>query len=537
MVAENQPTRVTILDSTLRDGAQGEGISFSIQDKISIVRALDTLGIDFIEAGNPGSNPKDLEFFHEASRLILGKAKLAAFGSTRRVGVSASDDEGLRSLLGVGTETVVLFGKSWDFHVKTVLKASQSENLAMITESCAFAAADGRRVIYDAEHFFDGYAANPEYAMRSLAAAVEGGASCIVLCDTNGGCLPERVSELTAAAAREFSPGVGLGVHAHNDGGLGVANSLAAVRAGARHIQGCLAGFGERCGNANLSTIIADLRLKMGIDCLAPDSLSLLSQTTRCVAEIANLTFDESTPFIGRHAFAHKAGMHIDAVTKDPRSFEHVDPEAVGNKRRFLASEVGGRSVILDRVRRIDSAATKDSPLVAEVLSRLKEMERLGYQFEGADASLELLMRKAAGKYKPFFHLGKYRTIGEQPTDDATRCAQAVVKIEVEGVEELSVAEGNGPVHALDKALRKALERFYPNLTGMHLSDYKVRVLDSEHAAAAVVRVFIESTDAEDTWTTVGVSTDIIEASWIALIDSIEFKLIKDLEKRYKAFL
>ena len=528
---------VTVLDSTLRDGAQGEGISFSIQDKINIVRALDSLGIDLVEAGNPGSNPKDLEFFREASNLALGRAKLVAFGSTRRVGIAAPEDEGLRSLLDAGTETLVIFGKSWDFHVKHVLRASLDENLAMIAESCALAVADGRQVIYDAEHFFDGYASNPEYAMRTLAAAAEAGAACVVLCDTNGGSLPERVGELTAIVTRMFAPGVAVGVHTHNDAGLAVANSLAAVRAGASHVQGCLVGFGERCGNANLSTIVADLRLKMGVDCLAPNSLSLLSQTTRCVAEIANIVFDEGTPFVGRHAFAHKAGMHIDAVAKDPRSFEHVDPAAVGNERRFLASEVGGRSVILELVRRIDPGATKDSPLVANVLARLKEMERLGYQFEGADASLDLLMRKAAGRYKPFFRLGRYRTIGEQPSDDAARCAQAMVKIEVEGVEEMSAAEGNGPVHALDLALRKALERFYPNLSGMRLIDYKVRVLDSERAAAATVRVFIESADAEDSWTTVGVSSDIIEASWIALTDSIEFKLIKDIEKRYKTYL
>ncbi len=527
--------RVTILDSTLRDGAQGEGISFSVQDKLNIVRLLDSLGVDYVEAGNPGSNPKDMEFFREAAHLSLGRAKLVAFGPTRRVGIEASRDEGLKSLLGVGTKTVVIFGKSWDFHVNHVLKASLDENLAMITESCAYAAAAGRSVIYDAEHFFDGYAANPEYAMRTLAAAIAGGASCVALCDTNGGSLPGWVGELTAVVARKFGPDVDVGVHAHNDSGLAVANSLAAVNAGASHVQGCLAGFGERCGNANLSTIIADLRLKMGVDCLQPDSLSLLSLTARSVAEIANIVFDESTPFVGRHAFAHKAGMHVDAVAKNPRSFEHVDPPLVGNERRILVSEVGGRSVILDRVRRVYPEATKDSPLVAQVLSKLKEMERFGYQFEGADASLDLLLMKVTGTYKPFFRLSKYRTIGEQPSGDAARCAQATVKIEVEGVEEVSVAEGDGPVHALDLALRKALERFYPSLSAMRLTDYKVRVLDSASAAAATVRVFIESSDTVDSWTTVGVSTDIIEASWIALVDSIEFKLIKDMEKSREA--
>lgn len=529
--------RVTILDSTLRDGAQGEGISFSVQDKINIVRALDSLGVDLIEAGNPGSNPKDIEFFREAAGMKLEHAAIVAFGSTRRVGVAVANDEGLKSLLDAGTGTVVLFGKSWDFHVRQVLRASPEENLAMIAESCALLRSEGRRVIYDAEHFFDGYASDPDYALRTIRAAVDGGAECVVLCDTNGGSLPERVGELTAAVAREFGPGVVVGVHAHNDSGLAVANSLAAVRAGAAHVQGCLVGFGERCGNANLSTIVADLKLKMNTDCLAAGSLARLAQTTRCVAEIANVSFDEGMPFVGRHAFAHKAGMHIDAVAKTPLSFEHVNPETVGNERRFLASEVGGRSVILERIKRIDPEATKDSPLVAQVVKRLKEMEKLGYQFEGADASLDLLMRKAAGKYKPFFQLGHYRTIGEQPSPDKAHCAQAMVKIAVDGDDEICAAEGNGPVHALDLALRKALERFYPSLAGMRLTDYKVRVLDSASAAAATVRVLIESSDVESSWTTVGVSSDIIEASWIALVDSIEYKLIKDIEKRYKAYL
>jgi 2-isopropylmalate synthase len=527
-------SRIAVLDSTLRDGAQGEGISFSVTDKLNIVRALDELGVDIIEAGNPGSNPKDLDFFREASSLELKNATLAAFGSTRRRGLSCEADEGLASLLGAGTQVVVIFGKSWDLHVKQVLKVSLEENLAMIRETVAYLAASGRRVVYDAEHFFDGYEADGEYAMSSLRAASEAGAECLVLCDTNGGSLPGRVAELTAKVVKEL--GRPVGIHAHNDSGLAVANSLAAVQSGAVHVQGTLAGFGERCGNANLSTLAADLSLKLGLDCLEPDSLPKLSRITRRVAEIANVNFDEGMPYVGLRAFAHKAGMHVDAVTKTSLSFEHVSPESVGNERRILASEVGGRSVILERVKKLDPTATKESPLVAQVVKRLKEMERLGYQFEGADASLELLMRKAAGKYKPFFELGHYRTIGEQPTEGKLS-AQALVKIRVDGEEAISAAEGDGPVHALDLALRKALEKFYPSLAAMRLKDFKVRVLDSNSATAATVRVLIESTDGDDAWTTVGVSPDIIEASWLALVDSIEYKLISDIERRYKAYL
>jgi 2-isopropylmalate synthase len=478
--------RVTVLDSTLRDGAQGEGISFSSSDKLAIVRALDELGVDIVEAGNPGSNPKDLAFFAEARHLRLARSRIVAFGATRRRGASAAGDPGLRSLLEADTETIVIFGKSWDLHVEQVLRASLDENLGMIRESCAFLKEAGRRVIYDAEHFFDGSAANPEYALRTLAAAVEGGAECLVLCDTNGGSLPDRVRELTARVVREF--GLPVGIHAHNDSGLAVANSLAAVQAGAEQVQGTLVGFGERCGNANLSTIAANLRLKMDVDCLAEDSLQKLSQAARRVAEIANVTFDEGMPYVGLHAFAHKAGMHIDAVVKTPLSFEHVPPDSVGNERRFLASEVGGRAVILDKLRRIDPSATRDSPVVALVSARLKEMEHSGYQYEGADGSLELLMLKAAGKYRPFFELRQFRTMGEQPAGDRMRCAHAVVKIEVEGAIEMSAAEGDGPVHALDLALRKALGRFYPAIAEMRLVDYKVRVLGTSAATAATSR-------------------------------------------------
>jgi 2-isopropylmalate synthase len=527
-------SRIEVLDSTLRDGAQGEGISFSVTDKINIVRALDDLGVDIIEAGNPGSNPKDLDFFKEAKGIELKRATLAAFGSTRRRGVTCGEDEGVASLLDAGTKVIVLFGKSWDLHVRQVLKASLEENLAMIRETVAFFKSKGRRVVYDAEHFFDGYAADAEYAFSTLRAAVEGGAECLVLCDTNGGSLPGAVGELTARAVKEF--GLPVGIHAHNDSGLAVANSLAAIQAGAVHVQGTLVGFGERCGNANLSTIVADIAFKLKLECLQPDSMPKLLRITRSVGEIANVNFDEGMPYVGLKAFAHKAGMHVDAVMKTHLAYEHVPPESVGNDRRILASEVGGRAMILDRIKRLDPTATKESPLVAQMVKRLKEMERLGYQFEGADASLDLLMRKAAGKYKPFFELGHYRTIGEPPTE-GKMSSQALVKVRVDGEDAISGAEGDGPVHALDLALRKALEKFYPSLASMRLTDFKVRVLDSKSATAATVRVLIESSDGQGAWTTVGVSTDVIEASWIALVDSIEYKLINDIERRYKPYL
>ncbi|HRY79970.1 MAG TPA: citramalate synthase [Spirochaetia bacterium] len=519
--------RVTLLDSTLRDGAQGEGVSFSVTDKISVVRALDALGVDIIEAGNPGSNPKDAEFFREARGLRLARSTLAAFGSTRRRDTRPESDAQLASLLAADTGIVVLFGKSWTFHVRAVLGVSLEENLAMIGDSVAFLRSAGRRVIFDAEHFFDGFAADPDYALACLRSARDAGAECMVLCDTNGGSLPSRVAEFTRRAAVVGAP---LGIHAHNDSGLGVANSLTAVEAGAVHVQGTLAGFGERCGNANLSTVAADLQLKMGRDCLGPGALAGLAGAVRRVTEIANLTPDEGMPYVGRRAFAHKAGMHVDAVRKDPASFEHVPPGAVGNERRFLASEVGGRSVLMDRFRRILPDAAKDSPEVVRAAEALKKMEGLGYQYEGAEASLEILLRKAAGSYVPSFKLRRYRTTGEHPAEDPSACAHAMVQLEVEGRREISAAEGCGPVHALDLALRKALVGFYPSLAGMRLADYKVRVLPGTGATASVVRVLIDSSDSRDVWTTVGVSADILEASWIALVDSYEYKLSKDTQ-------
>lgn len=535
---------VNILDSTLRDGSQGEGISFSVQDKLHIVQALDELGVKYIEAGNPGSNPKDLEFFEEAKKLSLQNSQIVAFGATRRKGITCEEDSNLQSLLYAGTQTVVIFGKSWDFQVTDILKASLEENLAMIKETVEFLVANGRNVIYDAEHFFDAWYANPEYTLKTLKAAVEGGANILALCDTKGGTMPMEILKATTAVTSEFSGvktpqglPVEIGIHTHNDAGLAVANSLMAVEAGASHIQGTLLGFGERTGNANLSSIISNLELKMNVPCLPEGKLKLLTSVCKQVSEVSNLPLENGMPYVGSNAFAHKAGMHIDAVTKNPTAYEHVSPETVGNDRVFLMSEVAGRATILEKIRKFDAGITKDNPVVSEIVTKMKEMEHNGYQFEGAEGSFELMVRKIIGKYRPFFKLHYYKTIGEQPRIDGLLCSFAQLKIEVDGQLAVTAGEGDGPVHALDTALRSALERFYPTVSTIRLTDYKVRVLDSKSATGAKVRVLIETTDGLDIWTTVGVSTDIIEASWLALVDSFEYKLIRDIEKKYKNYI
>lgn len=535
---------VNILDSTLRDGSQGEGISFSVQDKLHIVQALDELGVKYIEAGNPGSNPKDLEFFEEAKKLKLQNSQIVAFGATRRKGITCEEDSNLQSLLYAGTQTVVIFGKSWDFQVTDILKATLEENLAMIKETVEFLVANGRNVIYDAEHFFDAWYANPEYTMKTLKAAVEGGANILALCDTKGGTMPMEILKATTAVTSEFSGvktpqglPVEIGIHTHNDAGLAVANSLMAVEAGASHIQGTLLGFGERTGNANLSSIISNLELKMNVPCLPEGKLKLLTSVCKQVAEVSNLPLENGMPYVGSNAFAHKAGMHIDAVTKNPVAYEHVSPESVGNDRVFLMSEVAGRATILEKIRKFDAGITKDNPVVSEIVTKMKEMEHNGYQFEGAEGSFELMVRKIIGKYRPFFKLHYYKTIGEQPRIDGLLCSFAQLKIEVDGQLAVTAGEGDGPVHALDTALRSALEKFYPTVSSIRLTDYKVRVLDSKSATGAKVRVLIETTDGLDIWTTVGVSTDIIEASWLALVDSFEYKLIRDIEKKYKNYI
>ncbi|MGI6623381.1 MAG: citramalate synthase [Clostridiaceae bacterium] len=528
------PQRIEIFDSTLRDGAQAEGISFSVEDKLKIAKALDELGVAYIEAGNPGSNPKDIEFFEKMRTTTMKNAKLTAFGSTRRRDTTVENDKNVQSLVTAYTPAVAIFGKTWDFHVTEIIKTTLDENLKMVKETLAYFKKMGKEVIFDAEHFFDGYSSNPQYAFKVLEAAVEGGADCLVLCDTNGACFPSTIFDLVKKVKETFK--IKVGIHTHNDCGMAVANSIMAVEAGAEHVQGTYIGFGERCGNANLSTIIPNLQLKKGINCIPEEKMSSLTFTARKIAEIANISLNKRDPYVGSSAFAHKGGMHIDGVCKASASFEHIDPELVGNKRKFLMSEVSGRNTILEKIREINPTINKESKETHAIVQKLKELEHQGYQFEGAESTFELIIRKQLGKYKPFFELEKFKLMTEQP-DKAGKSASALIKVKVDGVSEITAAEGHGPVHALDKALRKALEVFYPELSHVHLTDFKVRVIDSKSATAAKVRVLIESTDGESSWTTVGVSTDIIEASWIALVDSIEYKLLKELEKKIKVYI
>ncbi|MCC5909690.1 MAG: citramalate synthase [Clostridiaceae bacterium] len=526
--------KIEIFDSTLRDGAQAEGISFSVEDKIKIVRALDTLGISYIEAGNPGSNPKDLEFFLRMKKEKLQHTKLTAFGSTKRPHIAVEKDENVASLLEADTPVVAIFGKTWDFHVTDIIKTSLEENLQMIRETIAYFKKQGKEVVFDAEHFFDGYKSNAPYAMETLKAAKKGGADWLVLCETNGGAFPDEVYDITKEVVEKLA--VKVGIHCHNDGGMAVANTIMAVEAGATQVQGTYIGFGERCGNVNLSTVIANLQLKRKKHCIIEGQMPNLTPTARLIAEISNINMNEREPYIGNSAFAHKGGMHIDGVVKSPKSFEHINPTKIGNKRRVLMSEVSGKSTVLSKIQKIDPSIKKNSPETQKIIDRLKELEHQGYQFEGAESTFELIIRKHLGKYKPFFQLKNYKIIGENYAD-SENTSSALVKIHVDGKDEMTVAEGVGPVHALDKALRKALETFYPQLKTVYLRDYKVRVLDTTTATSAKVRVLIESTDGCNLWTTVGVSTDIIEASWIALVDSIEYKLIKDIEEKVRAYI
>jgi len=515
---------IQIYDSTLRDGAQAQGISFSINDKLKIVQILDALGFARIEAGNPGSNPKDLEFFERVKSIRLRHARIAAFGSTRRKNIAAAEDKNVLSLLDAGTDVVCVFGKSWDFHVTEVLSAALDENLAMIYDTVKFFKERGKEVVFDAEHFYDGYKRNPEYALKTLEAAAEAGADSLALCETNGGAFPMEVYEITKTVCDKFP--LPIGVHCHNDGGMAVANSVMGVQAGAASVQGVFIGFGERCGNANLSTIIPNLQLKLGYKCIPQEQMHNLTSAAYAVAELSNVQLADGEPYVGRCAFAHKGGMHIDAVVKSRASYEHIEPETVGNERRVLTSEVSGRSTILKKIQDFDPDITKDSKTAEAVLQTLKSMEHKGYQFEAAEASFELLIRKQLGLYKPSFELLNLKIIGEQPYAQG-QSVSAMIKVIVDGKTEMTAAEGDGPVNALDKALRKALEVFYPELSSVHLTDYKVRVLDSRYATASAVRVLIESSDGEESWGTIGVSPDIIEASWLALADSIEYKLNK----------
>jgi 2-isopropylmalate synthase len=518
--------KIRLFDSTLRDGSQGEGISFSVADKLKIVSIMDELGIDYVECGNPGSNEKDREFFKEVKNLEIKHAKLVAFGSTRRKGIRAEDDENVKSLLEAKTDTVAIFGKSWDLHVEKIINATKPENLEMIRDTIRFFKSNGKEVVYDAEHFFDGYESDSTYALNTLRAAEEAGADVIVLCDTNGGTLPDRLKEIIEKVKQVVQ--VELGIHTHDDMGLAIANSLSAVACGVTHIQGTLTGFGERCGNANLSALIPTLQFKTEFELINEEQMKSLTHYARLVNEVANIPLPGHLPYVGSSAFSHKGGMHIDGVSKFASSFEHVEPCSVGNERRYLMSEVSGRSSIISMIQKVDPTIERNSEETKKILEHLKALEFQGYQYEGAESSFELEIRKVLGIYKPAFHISYFKTIDE--TSNSHVNSTSMIKILVNGKEEMTAAEGNGPVNAMDLALRKALYKFYPSLQKMTLSDFKVRVLDGDNTTAAKVRVQIESTNGEDVWHTVGVSTDIMEASLKALVDSIEYTLLKEAQ-------
>ena len=511
---------ISIYDTTLRDGTQGEGVSLTVEDKIKIAKKLDALGVHYIEGGIPGGNVKDAEFFRRARDLNL-RAKLVAFGSTRRKNSVCEQDANLLGLLNSGAKAAALVGKSWDFHVHTALQTTLEENLAMIRESVAFLKGRGLEVIFDAEHFFDGFKNNSEYALAVLKAAQDAGADWIVLCDTNGGALPGEISEIIARTLQEIRTPVGI--HTHNDGELAVANTLAGVAAGARQVQGTINGYGERCGNANLCSIIPNLQLKMGYHCVSDDQLAMLSSVARYVAEVANMHMPNNQPYVGVSAFAHKGGIHASAILRDPKTYEHIPPEQVGNQRRVLVSELAGHSNILSKAQEM-GLDIRDESTSRRLIERVKELEHQGYQFEGADASLELLLRDACGEDVRIFKVISFKIIVEKTEKGLV--SEAIVKIDVDGREAYTVAEGNGPVNALDNALRKALVQHFPDIRNVHLTDYKVRVLDEQNATASKVRVLIESSDFKEKWSTVGVSANVIEASWEALVDSIRYALI-----------
>ena len=519
--------KIAIYDTTLRDGTQGEGVSFSAEEKLKVARKLDEFGVAYIEGGWPGSNPKDVEFFRLAKKAKFSNAKLAAFGSTRRAKLAAADDPQMVKLIQAGTPVVTIFGKSWDMHVTEVFRISPEQNLDMIRDSIAFLVANGKEAIFDAEHFFDGYKNNRDYALAALKAGVEGGASTLSLCDTNGGALPSEVGEIVRDVVKTFR-GVAIAMHAHNDSGLAIANSVAAVQSGATQVQGTINGYGERCGNANICAIMPILELKLGCKCVPDGALVQLTALSRWVDEIANRIPADTLPFVGASAFAHKAGVHVDAVSKNPATYEHIDPSAVGNRRRFLISELAGSSSVVQKARKFEIDLTKQSPEVKAVLDRVVQLEHEGYSFEDAEASFELLLKKAMGQYRKLFDLVGFRVIVEKRGPGEPPITEATLKVAVDGVEAFTVAEGDGPVHALDNALRLALKQFYgAELARIKLTDYKVRVVNSNEGTAAKVRAIIESRDASDSWSTVGVSTNIIEASWNALADSVEYGLLR----------
>ena len=518
---------ITLYDCTCRDGAQAEGVSFSSEDKLNIAMRLDSLGVQYIEGGYPFSNDKDMTFFNEVRRRKLKQARIVAFGATRRAAMSAEEDPGLAALVAAGTPAVALVGKSWDLHVRDVRRCSPEDNLSMIADSVKYMKSKGIEVIYDAEHFFDGYRANPKYALATLHAALESGADCLALCDTNGGSLPLDVSNIVATVVKDLG-GV-IGFHGHNDSGCAVANSLVAVRAGATHIQGTLNGLGERTGNADLCQIIPNLQLKLKKRCIPDENLVHLTEISRYVYEVANQPLNETQAYVGHRAFAHKGGMHVDAMRKNPVTYEHIRPEQIGNERRLLLSELSGSATVLEKMEKYK--LTHDPEVMKKALKELQQLENLGYQFEAAEASFTLLVKRLLGKEKRFFELDGFRVIVEKRGASEDPITEATIKIRVGDVQELTACEGDGPVNALDGALRKALEQFYPALKEMRLVDYKVRVINPTAATAARVRVVIESQDHDEIWGTVGVSENLIEASWQALVDSAVYKLSKDEER------
>jgi 2-isopropylmalate synthase len=522
--------RIYIYDTTLRDGAQGEGISFSSADKIRIAERLDNFGVHYIEGGWPGSNPKDMEFFTEAARRKFKHAKVAAFGSTRRANTKCKDDPQIDMLIKANTPVVTLVGKTWSLHVREVIRTTPEENLAMIGDSVRFFKEHGKEVVYDAEHFFDGYKDDPRYAMASLQAAQDSGVDIAVLCDTNGGTMPGEVSRITAEVIKQMKCAVGI--HTHNDSGVGVANALAAIEAGAVQVQGTINGYGERTGNCNMTTVIPCLVLKMGYDCISKENVGRLRDLSMFVDDLANVRHDIRQPFVGATAFAHKGGIHVNAIEKVARSYEHIEPEQVGNHRRVLVSELSGRSNILMKAHELGMDLSKDTPEVRDILQQLKQLENAGYEYEAADASFHILVQKLLKSHKPFFKLLAYRVIVDKVGDDGKDVVEASVKLDIRGEVVHTVANGDGPVNALDKALRAALLNVYPEIAKVRLIDYKVRILDGVSGTAAKTRVIIESTDGTDTWGTVGVHDNIIEASWEALVDSVEYKLFQDEKKK-----
>lgn len=518
---------VKLYDTTLRDGAQSEGISYSLDDKVLIARKLDELGVHFIEGGWP-SNVKDEAFFKKIKKQPLKLAELTAFGSTRRADGKVGKDKSLKNILEAETKFVTIFGKTWDLHVKDILRISLDENLKLISETIEFLRKNDRTVIYDAEHFFDAYKHNPEYAVQTILAAQEYGAANITFCDTNGGTLPKDLTKIISEIKPKLK--IPFGIHAHNDLGLAVANSILAIGEGAVLAQGTFNGYGERCGNANLTTIIGILKTKMNLNCISDEQLQSLTSAAHFISEISNVRPEPNQPFVGRSAFAHKGGVHINAIMKNPDSYEHIKPELIGNRRRLLVSELAGKTPILLKARELELELDKKSPKAKKVLELLQKLEHKGYQFEAAEASFEILVKKALKKYKNFFDLESFRVIIEKRKSGRVS-SEATIKLKVNNVEEHTSAEGDGPINALDNALRKALRDFYPAVSKMHLTDFKVRVLDEKAGTAANVRVLIESEDEEDSWSTVGVSENIIEASWQALVDSVEYKLLKDKVK------